>query len=185
MDLEGFRGMRGGLVQDGLGQEALEKLFTLTNGRATARRVIDLSRLGTFEGARGLVALIQAGAVYGEMRKGTESANLRVRVHASRPMLAYAVLGVCAAFAVLLLQLRAPRLVDHPLPVASLAEARAAAATERLRVALEAHRWTEGGYPQSLRALGDSRQRLLATVPLDQYSYTRSEDGYRLTRRLD
>ena len=185
VDLEGFRAMRGKLEKDGLEPKGLEKLFTLANGRATARRVIDLSRLGTFEGARGLMALINAGAVYGEMRKGTDSTALRVRVHASRPMLAYAVLGVCAAFAVLLLQLRPPRLVDHPLPITSLAEARAAAATERLRVALEAHRWAEGGYPQSLNALGDGRQRLLATVPLDQYSYARSEDGYQLTRRLD
>ena len=168
VDLEGFRAMRGKLEKDGLEPKGLEKLFTLANGRATARRVIDLSRLGTIEGARRLIALIQAGAVYGEMRKGTDSSALRVRVHASRPMLAYAVLGVCAAFAVLLLQLRPPRLVDHLLPIAPLAEARAAAATERLRVALEAHRWAEGGCPQSLNALGDGRQRLLATVPVDQ-----------------
>ena len=185
VDLEEFRARRDEFEGDGLDPKALEKLFTLANGRATARRVIDLSRLGTFEGARGLRALMRAGVVSGEARRATDFAAVRVRPTASRPMLAYAVLGLCAAFAVLLLQLRPERLVDYPVPAASLADTRASAATQRLRVALEAHRWAEGGYPASLAALGGGLRKLLATVPLDQYSYERSEDGYRLTRRLD
>lgn len=184
VDLAGFRAKQAELEAEGLGIAAMEKLFTLANGRATARRVIDLSRLGTFEGARGLMALIRAGIVVGELRQTTDSGALKIRRRASRPMLAYAVLVICAAFAILLLQLRPDRLVDHPLPAASLADARAAAATQRLRVALEAHRWAEGSYPAALSALSD-RAPLLATVPLDHYSYARSEDGYRLTRRLD
>ncbi len=184
-DLEGFRAKRAGLEKDGLDPDALEKLFNLSNGRASARRIVDLSRLGTFEGARGLVALMRVGVVIAEPPKVTEPGAARARSRTSRPMLAYAVLGITAAFGLLLLQLRPTRPVDYPLPAASLADARVAAATQRLRVALEAYRWAEGGYPESLAGLGEGRRRLLATVPLDQYSYLRSEDGYRLTRRLD
>ena len=50
----------------GMNPDELERVFTLCDGRASARRVIDLSRLGTFEGARALVALLREGLLHVE-----------------------------------------------------------------------------------------------------------------------
>jgi hypothetical protein len=92
-----------------------------------------------------------------------------------------AVLAVCAVLMVglFLSAPAAPR--GGPLPGDPLAELREEAATERLRAALEVHRWARGGYPESLDAL-DADGALLAAVPLDRYSYARSPEGYALWR---
>jgi hypothetical protein len=62
VDVETFRSRRpsveGTLSASG---DSLERIFMRSNGRRSARRVIDLSRLGTFDGARCLVALVRAG----------------------------------------------------------------------------------------------------------------------------
>jgi hypothetical protein len=94
---------------------------------------------------------------------------------------ALALLVVSGLLACALFVSRPPRLPGRPLPSDPVAELRESAATERLQAALEAHRWAQGNYPDSLAALADAGA-LLAAVPVDRYSYARSPDGYRLWR---
>ena len=182
LEVESFRAKRGSIEgSSGVSGADLEKLFTLANGRLAARRVIDLSRLGTFQGARGLVALIRGGALRPEATRESEPDD-RVETRRDRPpVAALALLVVSALLAGALFVSRPPRLPGRPLPSDPVAELREGAATERLQAALEAHRWARGSYPDSLAALADAGA-LLAAVPVDRYSYQRSPDGYRLWR---
>ncbi|MFI5317357.1 MAG: DUF4388 domain-containing protein [Myxococcota bacterium] len=181
VDAEGFRAKRASIESgSGLSGADLERLFTLANGRLAARRVIDLSRLGTFQGARGLVALIRNGALRPEQR--ADEPEQRVEHSRDRPPIAaLALLAVSAVLAGALFLAKPPARPGRPLPGDPVAELREGAATERLQAALEAHRWARGEYPESLAALRDSGA-LLAAVPVDRYSYARSPDGYRLWR---
>ncbi|HTO52065.1 MAG TPA: DUF4388 domain-containing protein [Myxococcota bacterium] len=181
MDVEGFRAKRAGIeASSGVSGADLEKLFTLANGRLAARRVIDLSRLGTFQGARGVVALIRNGSLRPEQRESEP--DERTETKADRPPIAaLALLVVSAVLAVALFLTKPPPHPGRPLPSDPVAELREGAATERIQAALEAHRWARGQYPDSLDALHDDGA-LLAAVPLDRYSYQRSPDGYRLWR---
>jgi hypothetical protein len=100
----------------------------------------------------------------------------------------YAVLGASALLAAVLWLAPTPRgdrEPSWPIPVAGLDEVRREITTDRLRTALEVHRWAEGGYPESLEELRARQARLLATVPLDRYSYSRLEHGYRLRYVLE
>jgi hypothetical protein len=182
LEAEGFRAKRAAIeASSGVSGANLERLFTLANGRLAARRVIDLSRLGTFQGARGLVALIRNGALRPEERAESEPEERSERVNDRPPIAALALLAVSAALAVALFLAKPRVLAGRPLPSDPVAELRESAATERLQAALEAHRWSRGAYPDSLDALQDAGA-LLAAVPVDRYSYARSPDGYRLWR---
>ncbi len=175
-ELETFRQKRPAIeAESSVPGKDLEKLFTFANGRIAARRVIDLSRLGTFQGARGLLALIRGGMLRAE--QGGAAVERDTDRETSRPPLAAcAVLAVSALFAFGLL-------LAHPAARAlpsfggdPIEELREEATTDRLRAALEVHRWVRGEYPSSLEDLG-GENALLAAVPLDRYSYARSSDG--------
>jgi hypothetical protein len=183
LDVEGFRAKRATIESNsGVSGADLEKLFTIANGRLAARRVIDLSRLGTFQGSRGLVALVRNGALRPEEQAESEPED-RPRVHSKDrpPVAALALLAVSTALAAALFLAKPPQHPGRPLPSDPVAELREGAATERLQAALEAHRWATGEYPDALDSLRDSGA-LLAAVPVDRYSYARSPDGYRLWR---
>jgi Domain of unknown function (DUF4388) len=182
LDVEGFRAKRASIeAGSGVSGADLERLFTLANGRLAARRVIDLSRLGTFQGARGLVALVRNGALRPEQREDDEPEERVERKGDRPPAAALALLVASAVLAFALFLARPPSHPGRPLPSDPVAELREGAATERLQAALEAHRWASGEYPESLDALRDAGA-LLAAVPVDRYSYARSPDGYRLWR---
>ena len=115
-----------------------ERLFLLIDGRSTVRRVIDLSRLGTFLGMRVLVDLARAGWIeamrsedgsvaYGAARR----AGLRSR-HAAGIVLPFAALVLLAALA--LAGVGDPRSSGAGVPIerTPLAEARAGAEATRL-----------------------------------------------------
>ncbi|MCP4003292.1 MAG: DUF4388 domain-containing protein [bacterium] len=185
VDIDEFRLKRASVEQSsGMTAGQLEKLFNLANVPNTARRLIDLSRLGTFTGARALVALLRQQVI----RIDSTSAKARAgRVEHSvseRPLLTVAVLGLAAILAGILWTV--PELLErtHPIPADSLRNARIAATTLRLEAELESYRWAEGAYPQSLTALRGRGRQSLATVQLDHYSYARSETGFRLRRIL-
>ncbi len=158
----------------------LDRLFTVCDGRLTARRVIDLSRLGTFEGARGLVALLREGVLGVEhkaVRPRKEKSAINVPASWGAGAWILLLTGLVAA-GLFVVPSPAPR--SHPLPRQALAEARSAAATQRLRIALEAHRWRTGNYPETLEVLKQSPDAFLASVRLDRYSYARVVGGFTL-----
>jgi len=180
--LDGFTSSRATMESSsGLQGADLERLFMLTDGRLTVRRVIDLSRLGTFNGARAIVALVSQRLIRIELKPaaGEESAAQVTLATRVLPWLGAAF----APLAIALLLLPAPRATSFPVGYSPLADARAAEETRRLRVGLEVARWVDGKYPTSLMELRVS-PALLAGVPLDQYSYARNGAGYQLERHL-
>ena len=176
VELEVFRQKRAAIeAETSVPGKDLEKLFTFANGRIAARRVIDLSRLGTFQGARGLLALIRGGVLRALQRDVVAEPDVERGV--SRPPLAACVvLAACAVLALGLFLARPATRTVVSLGGDPLEELREEAATDRLRAALEVHRWARGGYPGSLADLS-GENALLAAVPLDRYSYSRSSDG--------
>jgi hypothetical protein len=180
-DIEQFR-MRRASAQSssGLAGEEIERLFSLCDGRLSARRVIDLSLLGTFRATKGLVALRLEGLLRLEApvtaRFEPEPAPARDR----RGWLGGVLLLGTAAVAAVLLLLPAPQRDDHPVPADDVSEARVAAGAERLRFALEVERWLEGSYPASLERVGDPAWGRLAADPAGRYLYARSAGGYTL-----
>jgi len=176
VELEGFRQKRGAIeAESSVPGADLEKLFTFANGRIAARRVIDLSRLGTFQGARGLLALMRGGMLRSEQREVAAESDSE-RETSRPPLAACALLAVCAVLAFGLLLARPARQAVPSFGGDPIEELRDEAATDRLRAALEVHRWVRGAYPGSLADLS-GENALLAAVPLDRYSYARSSDG--------
>jgi hypothetical protein len=187
-ELGALRARRAQLMESsGLDGEELEKLFNLVNGRIAIRRVIDLARLGTFRGGRGVVALLRAGLLQIEAREAPEPEDFDDAPRLERGPLfaALAALAVAAgvAIGVALLPARSPS--GFLLPVAGLDGARLRAGTDALRAALEAHLWLEGSYPESLELLRPANPELLAAFPPHRYSYSRLGGSYELDVRAD
>jgi hypothetical protein len=177
-DIEDFARRRPPLEESsGLAGEQLQRLYTLSDGRLTLRRIMDLSRLGTFTAGRGLFALLRGGILHVERSKVRRE---EIEAAGSRFDVAPIVLGVCAALACGLALLPRPTAEGWPIPSAVLAAARDQSAEQRLRAALEARRWTHGAYPLTLAELAGEVPGLLAHVSLDRYSYALSENGYTL-----
>jgi hypothetical protein len=101
-----------------------------------------------------------------------------------RRLLNWSVLASGSVLAVLLHTAPVPRSSTFPLPRPGSATGDLHVATDRLRAALEMHRWLRGEYPPSLAVVAETGGDLLAGVPLDHYSYRRIGRGYELRRRL-
>jgi hypothetical protein len=183
-DIVAFRGRRAAIEQSsGLAANDLDRVFRLVDGRLSARRIIDLARLGTFNGGRALVGMLKQGVVRVEKLPDSAGTPLPSEAPSYQSALAYAVLAVLAGLAALLLQLPGPGpAADFPIDPQGLHDARGAASEERLRAALEVYRWASGGYPESLDALGAGSGASLAPLAGDRYSYSRSDRGYTLRR---
>jgi hypothetical protein len=182
-DMTGFAQRRAELEHaSGLTGEVLERLFRLVDRRSTVRRIIDLSRLGTFQGARGLTAMLQGGVLQLERPRLTRVPTVR-RPSASASLGLGAVVGV--GLASLSLHAVGPELRPSyfPVPATALVAARDAAQQERIAALLEAYRWAKGGYPDTLDQLRTAHWAVLAPELLAGYSYQRVGDGYRLERR--
>ncbi|MEN8184181.1 MAG: DUF4388 domain-containing protein [Myxococcota bacterium] len=163
-----------------------ERLYLLVDGRLSARRMIDLSRLGTFEGTRALarlcdLALIEplapsrasrAGSVRAPMLPGSP---VRLLLATILPLLLLASLtlipGVPSAPAAGPLQIE-PDWAE---------QARGAFQTRRLRRALEARRLLTGTWPRELRQLADDGwlpETALTGPEAPPYYYARHGDAY-------
>ncbi len=177
---DSFRSQRGSIAEAaGVAVEELDKLFKLIDGRLSARRIIDLSRLGTFKGARALVELRRASCVrLVEPERSAAPASAGSQRRGSP--LRWAALGIAAVVALLLnLWPRAQR-DDYPLPPPSAAAAGQRVESDHLRAALEAHRWLKGEYPATLPELEGTTPGILAALRLGRYSYARTGEGYAL-----
>jgi hypothetical protein len=169
-----------------------ERLFLLIDGRMPVRRVVDLSRLGTFEGARWLTLLRRAGLI--EPIDPEIVARKQRRRHALELAAGPSVLGALVALlpwallaAIVLALFQQPP--ARPPAAARLAERavleRAASAfeTRRLRNLADAHRYARGEWPAGLtdlRRFFHEARRSVPLAPLDagEYYFARRGDGF-------
>jgi hypothetical protein len=161
-----------------------ERMFLLIDGRLSARRVIDLSRLGTFDGMHVLARLrtarlIEPVETAGSPREGLHPARGDGRA-LGRPVVS-GLLGLAALAAVAVagyarIGLPGPA-AGLPLPAASFAEARMRFELARARAVLEAFRFARGREPETVAELMQWSQAThvgLAASPAAPYYYSRS-----------
>ena len=169
-----------------------ERVFQLVNGRSTARRVIDLSRLGTFDATRILVQLLEAGMIeliqeHGSDRPLSPGMSLRPFLQMAGAT-ASSVLPLALLSAVVWIGWAQPGWVPAPppkpgfaLPDRMLGESRARFEKRRLRNAIEAHRLRHGALPPQLGALvadGQIEVDALEAARGRPYLYVRRGAGY-------
>jgi len=169
-----------------------ERLFLLIDGRMPARRVVDLSRLGTFEGARWLTRFRRAGLI--EPLDPEVAARKQRRRHAlelaAGPSFLGAILAalpwaLLAAIVFALIQRPPPRL-EAPARIAEQAMLRQADASFealRLRNLADAHRYARGQWPEGLtdlRRFVQEARRHTPLAPLDprEYYFARRGDSF-------
>jgi hypothetical protein len=167
-----------------------ERLFLLIDGQMPVRRVVDLSRLGSFEGARWLTQFRRAGLI--------EPIDPAIVARGRRPALALAASSSLLAGAVavlpwaLLVAVLAGLLQQPgraPTPHAALAElaalhrAEVAFEARRLRHLADAHRYARGAWPDGmtdLRRFYHDARRSVPLAPLDgrEYYFARRGDSF-------
>jgi hypothetical protein len=166
-----------------------EKLFLLIDGRLTTRRIIDLSRLGTFEGSRILSRLREAGviepidaevlATTHKRRRTRESAPTRVGLDLAAAVLPFAFLFMMAWLALG----RAGSVIPDGLTSLDRdpqRQAEIAFETRRLRHLVEAYRFATGDWPGDLgelQARGWLPPGALAVADEHPYYYVRRGDA--------
>jgi hypothetical protein len=153
-----------------------ERLFLLIDGRLTVRRVIDLSRLGLFEGARILSQLRHAAVVEpvdpedlafrrgGVAERALDSSRPALRLLAM--LLPFVFLAAMASLASR--EAAPPPAAGERLFALDPAErVERAAEAWRLRHLVEAHRFARSRWPSSLEDLADlAQQQPLVPAPL-------------------
>jgi hypothetical protein len=170
--------------------EHAEKIFSLIDGRHPARRVIDLSQLGTFDGARAFAELRRVGVVTRLDPEGLRQLRRHIRPSVSPTELMRRGVAVALPLALLLAAalsvLWATPVAQPPddgafrIEHATLASVREAHATRRIRNALEAYRMAEGGWPPQLSELakrGLLESEALAPPAGRPYYSMNREDG--------
>jgi hypothetical protein len=169
--------------------EATRRLFALIDGRLSARRVIDLALVGTFEGMRMLTALHEAGVIEPTRAEGGVRGAGLERGEGFRASLAALRSGAAAVLPLALLAAAAAMAAQRPLhPISVPAHAivrtdletlREGHATRRLRAALDTQRMVDGRWPARLDALLAADASLAAPQGRPYYSALR-EDGVML-----
>jgi hypothetical protein len=165
-------------------QAALERVFGLVDGRSDVRRVIDRSRLGTFDAVRALAELRRAGIIAVCEPAGAHAQAPPARARARRGV-SRAALAAAAPLALLLLVAGAalagrgapaPR-AGFPILASPLAAARAAHATRGLRQVLAAERFASGRLPASPDALAAPARAMAAPGSRPYYYRALGSEG--------
>jgi len=141
-----------------------EQIFALVNGRLTVRRIIDLSRLGTFDGTRSLAALRDGGVIDltdpGKLRNSGRRSRARVLPRADvRHWTATLVPLLLLAAVVLAIALHRPanRKSDaFPISRSEFALVRDDYAALRVQHAIEEYRFASGTWPARLQQLSET-----------------------------
>ncbi len=146
---------RGRQFPEGAARRDAERLYLIVDGRLSARRLIDLSRLGTFEGTRLLARLCDQALIEPVATKPVASVRprtpalpgspLRLVLASLLPLLLLASLLWLPGFAAAPEALKEP-LVEH----AWKARAWDSLSVRRLERAVEAHRLVTGRWPTDL-----------------------------------
>ncbi len=159
-----------------------ERLFLLIDGRLPNRRIVDLSRLGTFEAASVLSGLLRLGAL-----EVVEQAQLtRRRRPVPGALRAAGLSGLASALAVvpfvalvLVAWLAARPLVAPPAPLGGdpVAQADHAYEVVRARQLALAYRYAQGRWPAGLGDLEALEAPRLAVPPGGSYYFRQHGDG--------
>jgi hypothetical protein len=168
---------------------ALEKVFALVDGRLSAQRIIDLSRLGIFDATRALAELHQHNVIV-PLSKRQARARLRESSPGLKPVVERVRWLIAAAFPLLLLSGMVSLLAATEPPVegpavfaierAPLEDAREIFEKRRLRNALEARRLLTGEWPEDLRGVEETTRvdaAALTGLHGDAYYYARRGSG--------
>jgi len=139
------------------------RVLALIDGRLSARRVIDLARLGTFDGMRILSELRQAGAIRAVAAEDAPAVHRGAR-SAALGLLALrrvaAALVPLAALAAVAWRASAPAppapASDQRIERATLADLREDYAMRAVRNAIEAYRLARGSWPERLDDLSEA-----------------------------
>jgi len=166
--------------------DQVERVLKLIDGRLSVRRVVDLSRIGTFEATRVLAELRQAGlieiATQEVRRVPRRTASPKAVMPALRTVFATAVPFVALAGLAGLAMDRSQtggRLAGAPIPDRALHRIGAESETELLRNLVEAHFFETGMYPDRLEALAaraSEANRSLTPARLADYYYAVRDD---------
>ena len=181
----GFDAYREAVRGESRGQLAdAERLYQLLDGRLPVRRVVDLCRVGSFEGARLLTALRRAGCIEpvspSELPKAPRAAAGAAPSASGWRKVVAAVLPLAALALVAALAQRAPAPAEGGLAADPLAAARAAGAAQRMRNAAEAFRFAHGRWPRDLAELaaeGWTADSAMAGGAASPYSLEGRGDG--------
>jgi len=141
--------------------ERAQRLFSMIDGRLSVRRVVDLSRLGNFDGTRILADFREAGLIKpmnpegvrqlqrhsrAQRGRGANIGRLRVALATLLPLILLATLAVWSGGAPTPME---PGRIE----MRSFERLQEAYATRRVRKALDAYRFVEGGWPPDLQEL--------------------------------
>lgn len=173
----------------------VDRVLGLVDGRLSVRRVVDLSRIGTFEATRVLAELRQAGLidVAGEavrrvpQRRAKPVSLLPIVRAVAASIVPFAALGLIAAR----LQGSAESGTDRvgtAIPDRSLARVGSASEVERIRQLLEVHAYLHGRYPErldELSAVAGEAGISLTPARLAAYYYVARNDEVVLLPPMD
>ncbi len=185
-NLESARALTKGDSSSRLGYT--ERVLQLIDGRLSVRRVIDLSRIGTFEATRVLAELRQAGVIdiaesVAKRPSRARSTNargpflqyLRTALAATLPLVALAMIG----FAAVDRSESVAAMPGSPIPEPIFAALGARHETLLLRNLVEAHLFETGRYPGTLEDIAsdlDGMNLSLTSEELAAYYYVVRED---------
>jgi hypothetical protein len=175
--------------------DQVERVLKLIDGRLSVRRVIDLSRIGTFEATRVLAELRQAGLIElgtQEVRRPPRKlAGPKSIVPSIRTAFATAVPFVVLAWLALVAIERSGAtggLPGAPIPDRVVHRIGAEPETELLRQLVELHFFETGSYPERLEAVSErasEADRSLTPARLADYYYAVRDDEVVLLAPLD
>ncbi len=162
--------------------EDARRVWALVDGRLPVRRIIDLSRLGTFDASRILAELHRNGAIQALDPGSVRRDPLTRRVQVERRAFGGWILAVIPMFLLLLLAGMSNRVSAPVRTVQGLSIARSPLETLRqdwemrtLRNSLEVYRFREGQWPRNLQQLGDSMPELALASASPYYTVRRDD----------
>jgi hypothetical protein len=178
-----FAAWRAGAGANAAGLSAAERIFALLDGRSDVRRVIDRSRLGTFDAVRALAELERAGLAAVVADRAPEPCREPESLASAAPGALRMLVATLAPMALLLFAAAAALLgrgagappPGFPILRSPIAELRGEHAARGLRHAVEALRFETGDWPRSLDALADPPAPMAAAEGRPYYYALRSD----------
>lgn len=164
----------------------VERVLKLIDGRLSVRRVVDLSRVGTFEATRVLAELRQAGLIEVVASEVRRPARRPISAKSMLPSLRTAVatavpFGLLLALAGVALERSGPTggLPGSPIPDRVLHRVGADAEVQLVRQLVDLHAFETGAYPDRLEAVAGRASELdrsLTAARLAEYYYAVRDD---------